>query len=881
MMVSNNKGITLIALVITIVVLLILASIGIGGAITGVDESTEQTQKSELKMVQHAVLQRYTKYSLANDTKMLVGKKIESVSELYSEVSWKNKENYENLKDEEKYYELNSDNLKELGITNEKDTYIVNYKTGEVFNNTIKKTNSGYLLYIYSDENNITKDDDQKDDKNPNQKNEKYVEESLIAYYDGINNTGKQTHDSTSNTWKDLSGNENDAELKNFENKQESGWQNGDSIKFDGNDDWISIESIRPNNTEANKKISNEAFSIETVIEYNSICEQNKSWEIISNRETGGFAIVGAYRETETKNVISFYDEGNGYKEIKDIEPIKINQKYHLLFTYNQNGSVKLYINGVEKGSINGLKYSNPEQNTILAIGANPQGTGLTSAADYFNGKIYSVRVYNKELNQTEVKTNYEYENARYGIKDNKVENYIDDGLRVYYDSINNVGKNSYSNTTTTWKDLSNHGNDGQLHNFDSNSGWQQNNGLVFDGSDDWVAIRKLNYDNFTIEAVVEYNQLSSYMGVIANVQNGGIEIANSCVGYDSYNGTAIKFQGEGGYVNEYSEEETEINKKYYISVTYDGNKIKLFENGNMYEIEKNGTVQNPENNTIWVIGANPDGSNADYGFLNGKIYSIRIYGKALDEEEIRNNYKYDKEKYKINQAQSKKEYTSNGLMVHYDSVNNTGEGDNNYSKTTTIWKDISNHGNDGQLHNFDSNSGWQQNAALLFDGSNDWVGIKKMNYPNISMEVTVEYNVVKSAEQDIICNFQSGGFGICGVSSKNKFAIYANSKYNWQNSNNNYEVGKKYHLVGTYDGENMKFYENGNLVATTVLGSSYKEPTGNTIIALGANPDGSSVSGCYFSGKIYSVKVYNRAITQDEVEKNYSYENSRYSISD
>ena len=45
MIVSNNKGITLIALVITIVVLLILASIGIGGAITGVDESTESKTK--------------------------------------------------------------------------------------------------------------------------------------------------------------------------------------------------------------------------------------------------------------------------------------------------------------------------------------------------------------------------------------------------------------------------------------------------------------------------------------------------------------------------------------------------------------------------------------------------------------------------------------------------------------------------------------------------------------------------------------------------------------------------------------------------------------------------------------------------------------------
>ena len=76
MIVSNNKGITLIALVITIVVLLILASIGIGGAITGVDESTDQKLKSEL------------------------------------------------------------------------DTYIVNYKTGEVYNETQKTTNDGNILYI-------------------------------------------------------------------------------------------------------------------------------------------------------------------------------------------------------------------------------------------------------------------------------------------------------------------------------------------------------------------------------------------------------------------------------------------------------------------------------------------------------------------------------------------------------------------------------------------------------------------------------------------------------------------------------------------------------------------------------------------------------------
>ena len=133
MIVSNNKGITLIALVITIVVLLILASIGIGGAITGVDESTDQKLKSELKMVQHAVLQRYTKYSLTKDETMLVGDKIEEEN-LDSNITWQKQGSY---------YRINNEQFKELGITDIKDTYIVNYKTGPMDTKFLR-----YLQYV-------------------------------------------------------------------------------------------------------------------------------------------------------------------------------------------------------------------------------------------------------------------------------------------------------------------------------------------------------------------------------------------------------------------------------------------------------------------------------------------------------------------------------------------------------------------------------------------------------------------------------------------------------------------------------------------------------------------------------------------------------------
>ena len=43
---------------------------------------------------------------------------------------------------------INNEQFKELGITDIKDTYIVNYKTGEVYNETQKTTNDGNILYI-------------------------------------------------------------------------------------------------------------------------------------------------------------------------------------------------------------------------------------------------------------------------------------------------------------------------------------------------------------------------------------------------------------------------------------------------------------------------------------------------------------------------------------------------------------------------------------------------------------------------------------------------------------------------------------------------------------------------------------------------------------
>ena len=44
--------------------------------------------------------------------------------------------------------------------------------------------------------------------------------------------------------------------------------------------------------------------------------------------------------------------------------------------------------------------------------------------------------------------------------------------------------------------------------------------------------------------------------------------------------------------------------------------------------------------------------------------------------------------------------YETDGLIAHYDAINNTGSG---HDSTATVWKDISGNGNDLTLYNFNS----------------------------------------------------------------------------------------------------------------------------------------------------------------------------------
>ena len=163
---KSEIGITLIALIITIIVIMILAGIGIGsiaGNKGNINVAKNNVSMSDLAKVQQAILETYVKYQQTGNLNSLFGTKVswntantylQSIVSKASDVSSLSLqgEQYsegENKNADEYYYKLNKDDLEKIGLNNSGDeAYIVNYSTGEVFNIESEVTAQGNALYI-------------------------------------------------------------------------------------------------------------------------------------------------------------------------------------------------------------------------------------------------------------------------------------------------------------------------------------------------------------------------------------------------------------------------------------------------------------------------------------------------------------------------------------------------------------------------------------------------------------------------------------------------------------------------------------------------------------------------------------------------------------
>ena len=161
------------------------------------------------------------------------------------------------------------------------------------------------------------------------------------------------------------------------------------------------------------------------------------------------------------------------------------------------------------------------------------------------------------------------------------------------------------------------------------------------------------------------------------------------------------------------------------------------------------------------------------------------------------------------------------------------------------------------------------------YDGTNDYVNLG--NYDAIRLGYNFTIEAVVRPEQDKWMYFFHKGYGsnnslAWGRHSSGDdwfFSTMVNGAY--QNTYMGTATLNKYcHLVATYDGANLKLYENGVLKATSA--KTHSMLTSSASAGIGG-PDR------YWNGKIPVIRVYNQVLSQAEVTQNYKINKNRFNI--
>ena len=272
---------------------------------------------------------------------------------------------------------------------------------------------------------------------------------------------------------------------------------------------------------------------------------------------------------------------------------------------------------------------------------------------------------------------------------------------------------------------------------------------------------------------------------------------------------------------------------------------------------------------SIWhTYGTERSYNNSDLSVSNdGTNYTKLIYNKTSSERGQGLRYSAYSDIYTG--------YSSNGLMLWYDGYNNIGNSNYDDNFSSTLWKDLSKNGKNGTLKNGPT---WYGNY-LSFDGSDDWVSIAQMNYDYATQEVVTLKSAVTGNNEYILGNQQNSGNGIIYSSSKNIMTdYYIGTGFN--NISTSYDLNKINSNSVAYDGNALKLYSFGTLKNSLNISGKIIAPTGNTLMALGVNPYGSSYdANSFYKGNIYSVRIYNRALTENEIVHNYLYDKDRFNL--
>lgn len=478
------------------------------------------------------------------------------------------------------------------------------------------------------------------------------------------------------------------------------------------------------------------------------------------------------------------------------LDGVPADTNWHMMEVVYDTTGVTLYIDGVAKGtSGNTASFTATTSNLIIGNG---------DAGGFFSGFIDELKVYDYSRSAAQVKLDYNTvansnmsgNGSVLGANTENMPNALSSGLAGYWkmDATSGNATDSSGNSLT----------------LTNNSSTAYALGK-FDGAGTFVAA---STDYFSTATTISGIQTVSFWTYNASTTDEYINLTASAY-ITSSNGTvsATGFTSPTIYVNGVESGTLTANAWNLVTVTT-GTAI----NANQFEVGR-----------------------ANSAYNNGKIDDVRVYSRALNNNQITQLY-------------------------------NWAPGPNGYWKLDenngTAPKDSSGYGVNGT---FTGNPGWAKGyygSAFKSDGNGDYVSLDLTNFQNPTRAITLSAWIKLNSNKDYNHvfardNWATGGFNawqlftnasgqvVMGVSSGASQAANATTT-------TTLSTGQWYYVTGTYDGSNARVYINGVLSAT----GSTSSLTFSSISAMVLS-SGSTVS---LDGLIDDAKVYAYARTSQQI---------------
>jgi hypothetical protein len=231
----------------------------------------------------------------------------------------------------------------------------------------------------------------------------KIVRDGLLMYLDVANT---KSYISGFTSFNDLTKNYTNGTLINNPTYDSL---NGGSIMFDGIDEYVELINNQ------NSSFTNfSEVTIDVWVNINSFFGVGNRF-IYAQFFNGGNTSCGIYLNTSGKFVFGYRDDvqnnSGSIKSLASISTLLTNKTYNLVATFKANTITKLFINGVvDNSSIQNNNISSLNPNFIRIARLN------NPTADFYNGKIYSIKIYNRALSEIEITQNYNTLKTRFGL---------------------------------------------------------------------------------------------------------------------------------------------------------------------------------------------------------------------------------------------------------------------------------------------------------------------------------------------------------------------------------------------------------------------------------------------------------------------------------